>query len=152
MKPILIDTNALVVLIIGLMNPHILKTHKRTSIYEEQDLRNLLYIIQDISNLVVLPNVWTEVDNLLNSFDKQRKYTYLKTLRSAIEQTTEKYIPSVSATHNTAFIDLGITDSLLLEHAKECRLLITGDSALSDYASAYGIAVYDMVRARNERL
>lgn len=40
---ILIDTNALLVLIIGLINPRLFSNHKRTSIYEEQDFKNLLY-------------------------------------------------------------------------------------------------------------
>jgi hypothetical protein len=34
---ILIDTNALVVLLIGLIDPKLFKTHKRVSIYEEED-------------------------------------------------------------------------------------------------------------------
>lgn len=50
------------------------------------------------------------------------------------------------------FNDLGLTDSLILEYAKNCKLLITSDSQLSDYARANGIEVYDMVKSRNEKL
>jgi len=71
---ILIDANALVVLLIGIIDPRLFKTHKTTSIYEEQDYYDLLAIIGDLKNLVVLPNVWTEVDNLLNNFSGNYKY------------------------------------------------------------------------------
>jgi uncharacterized protein YaiI (UPF0178 family) len=45
-----------------------------------------------------------------------------------------------------------VTDSLLLEYSKECELLITSDSKLSDYAVASGISVFDLVKNRNERI
>jgi hypothetical protein len=47
---------------------------------------------------------------------------------------------------------MGLTDSLVLEQAKSCKLLITSDSQLSDYALAYGIKVYDLVKVKNEKL
>lgn len=45
-----------------------------------------------------------------------------------------------------------MTDSLILDEAKNCRLLITSDSILSDYAIANGIEVYDLVKVKNEKL
>ncbi len=149
---IIIDTNALVVLIIGFIDPRLFKTHKRTSIYEKQDFEELLMVIGNIENLVVLPNIWTEVDNLLNTFAGNYKYQYLEKLTQTMQLTTEKYLPSIQATRNLHFYDLGLTDSLLLDYAKECKLLITSDSNLSLYAVAYGIPVYDVVKRRNDRL
>ena len=149
---ILIDTNALVVLIIGFIDTRLFKNHKRTSIYEKQDFEELLTVIGSINNLVVLPNIWTEVDNLLNDFSGNYKYQYVEKLTETIRLTNEKFISSLMATQSHHFYDLGLTDSLVLEYAKECRLLITSDSKLSDYALAYGIPVYDIVKSRNDRL
>ncbi|MBS4029161.1 MAG: hypothetical protein KGZ58_11080, partial [Ignavibacteriales bacterium] len=70
----------------------------------------------------------------------------------AIKSSSEKYITSLTATKCDGFYELGITDSLLLEYSKECELLVTADSKLSDYANAYGVSVYDMVKSRNERM
>ena len=75
---ILIDSNALVVLLIGLMDMSLIGVHKRASIYEEQDFNDLLFVIESFDNLVVLPNVWTEVDNLLNDFAGDHKYLYIE--------------------------------------------------------------------------
>jgi len=148
----LIDTNALIILLIGVIDPKLFKTHKRTSIYEKQDFLDLISFIGDLDKLVVLPNVWTEVDNLLNSFGGNYKDKYVEKLTKIIKATTEKFIESKKATSSFAFFDLGLTDSLLLEYSSQCELLITSDSSLSDYAIARGIKVYDLVKNRNERI
>lgn len=149
---ILIDTNALIILIIGQIDSRLIDTHKRTSIYEEQDYYDLLSVIVKIENLIVLPNVWTEVDNLLNSFNGEQKHLYITKITETIKSTSEQFISSIIGVNSNSFLDLGLTDSLLLNLAKECELLITTDSSLSDYAIANGINVFDIVKNRNSRL
>ena len=150
---ILIDTNALVILLIGLINPSLIRRHRRTSIYEEQDFYDLITLIGSFDKLTTLPNIWTEVDNLLNnSFSGEQKYKYVQEITALIKASSERLVESVKATENIHFSEIGITDSLILDYAKECDILITSDSQLSDYALAYGIYVYDLVKIRNERL
>jgi hypothetical protein len=148
----LIDANALIILLLGLMDPKLITKHKRTSIYEEQDFDDLVSFIGTIESLIVLPNVWTEVDNLLNNFNRGYKEKYIEQITNTIKLTSEKYLESKIGTVSFGFLDLGLTDSLLLEYSKECELLITSDSKLSDYAIANGIIVYDIVKNRNERI
>ena len=148
----LIDANALIILLLGLIDPKLINKHKRTSIYEEQDFNDLVAFIGDIKELVVLPNVWTEVDNLLNNFSGNYKVKYIEQITETIKLTTEKFIESKTATKSVGFYDLGLTDSIMLEYSKECELLITSDSSLSDYAIANGITVFDLVKNRNERM
>lgn len=149
----IIDTNALVVFVIGLIDPKLFKTHKRTSIYDKEDFHNLVNIIGgDLTQIMILPNVWTEVDNLLNNFSGTYKYPYISTVVNLIKECTESYISSETVVENHEFYNLGLTDSLILEQAKKCQLLITSDSSLSDLAKANGIAVYDLVKAKNEKL
>jgi hypothetical protein len=148
----LIDTNSLIILLVGLIDPKLIQKHKRTSIYEEKDFIDLLSFIGKIESLVVLPNVWTEVDNLLNNFNRGHKEKYIEEITKTIKLTTEKFIETKKSTESIGFFDLGITDSLLLEYSKECELLITSDSKLSDYAVANGITVFDLVKNRNERI
>ena len=148
----LIDTNSLVILLVGLIDPKLINKHRRTSIYEEQDFIDLLEFIGDFKDLIVLPNVWTEVDNLLNNFNRDRKESYIIHITNTIKSTTEKFLESQSAVNNASFYDLGLTDSLLLEYSKVCKFLITSDSNLSDYAIANGIKVFDLVKNRNNRI
>ncbi|AZQ44185.1 PIN domain-containing protein [Nonlabens ponticola] len=149
---ILIDSNSLLVLILGLMNPALINKHSKTSIYEEEDFHNLVSAIKKIESIVVLPNIWTEVDNLLNKFTGSQKELYVKRIIETIKITSEKYLESKMVENNYSFYDLGLADTLILECAKDCEMLITSDSALSDYARALGVNVYDMKELKNERL
>ncbi len=149
---ILIDSNSLLVLILGLMNPSLINKHSKTSIYEEEDFHNLVFTIKNLESIVVLPNIWTEVDNLLNKFTGSQKELYVKRIIETIKKTSEKYLESKIIENNLSFYDLGLADTLILECARDCEMLITSDSALSDYARAYGINVYDMKELKNERL
>jgi predicted nucleic acid-binding protein len=151
----LIDTNALIVLILGLINPDIVNKHERTSIYTREDFENLLTIIENLETLVVLPNVWTELDHLihkgaLREIKGSYKENYVIGLIQLLKITSEKYIESIKIESNlSSFYDLGLTDTLLLEFAKNCEMLITADSVLSDYAKAFGIQFYDIIEVRN---
>ncbi|MEP0214037.1 MAG: hypothetical protein ABJD66_12520 [Cellulophaga sp.] len=149
---ILIDSNSLLVLILGLMDPALINTHSKTSIYEEEDFHNLISTIKNIESIVVLPNIWTEVDNLLNKFTGSQKDLYVKRIIETIKITSEEYLESKMVENNLLFYDLGLADTLILEYAKDCEMLITSDSALSDYAKAFGINVCDMKELKNERL
>ncbi len=151
---ILIDANALVLLIVGMIDENLVGKHKRTSIYSRRDYQELRLVIKDFRRLVVLPNVWTEVDNLLNRFSGNHKWSYITLIKSMLEQTTERYVASVTGGVSDYFMSDGLTDALLIELGKEEQydFLITGDSALSDIARANGIEVYDTVQRRNEDL
>jgi len=149
---IVIDTNALLLLVVGSIDKKLINSHKRTSIYNEQDYYDLLNIIGDFKNLIILPNVWTEVDNLLNNFKGERKFYYHNVITEIIKLSTEKHIYTIDAINTVPFFNLGVTDCLLLILAKQNSLLITSDSSLSDYAIANGIKVYDVVQRRNMRL
>jgi len=74
---ILIDANAFVLLIVGLVDLNLISNHKRTFIYYRKDHKNLLLVIGNYDRLVVLPNVWTEIDNLLNRFSGSYKLKYI---------------------------------------------------------------------------
>ena len=149
---IFIDTNALIVLVVGMIDKSLISSHRRTSIYEIVDFENLAYLIGDLDRIVTTPNVLTEVDNLLNNFQKGHRWTYFQVLKELISNSTEQFIQSKLCLNLDAFFELGLTDTGVLEICKNCDFLITGDSRLSDYASAYGIKVVDLVKIRNQRI
>jgi rRNA-processing protein FCF1 len=149
---IFVDANALILLIVGLMDKSLISTHKRTSIYASIDFENLVFLIGDLEKVVTTPNVLTEVDNLLNNFQKGHRWAYYQVLRELISKSTEKFLESKKIIEVNPFFELGLTDTGILEISKNCDFLITGDSKLADYANALGIKVVDLVKIRNERL
>ena len=146
---ILIDSNALLVLIIGLIDEDLVSKHKRTSIYTKKDFHDLVQVIGSHEKLLVLPNIWTEVDNLLNNFTGNHKWQYYNHFKNIVEKSSEKYLQTEQGAKSHSFIELGLTDSLILDIGTECDFIITSDSLLSDHAKALGIKVYDMVENRN---
>ncbi len=87
---IFVDTNALILMLVGLMDMSLVSTHKRTSIYESIDFENLVFLIRDFEKIVTTPNVLSEVDNLLNNFQKGHRWAYYQVLRELISKSTEK--------------------------------------------------------------
>lgn len=149
---IVIDTNSLIILILGLIDPNLIDSHKRTSIYERSDYEALLTVIKDFKNIKLIPNVLTEADNLLNDLPGNLKEQYLTKIAKLMSVVKEEYIQSLEAPKDYAFRDLGLTDTLALKLAESCELLITSDSMLSDYAKSRNINVFDLVQYKNEKL
>ncbi len=149
---VVIDSNALVVYILGLINPSLIETHEKTSIYDKDDfiyLQSLLYN----KETVTLPNILTEVDNLLNRFKGEYRRAYALTFLEFIQKSSEKYLESSIIENDfEMFQYIGLTDLMIFELSKQSDFLITTDSKLSDYATCYGIKVIDLVKYRNDRL
>lgn len=150
---IIIDANSLLVLVLGLMNPNLINSHRRASIYDIDDFDFLLNSIGDLGNLVIFPNVWTELDNLLNDFHGNMKEQYVNILKIVSQNSTEKYISTNIGVDFYAFYDLGLTDSIILYFATTypCDYVITSDSKLSDYLIANQVRVVDLVKYKNKK-
>ncbi|GAA0878418.1 hypothetical protein GCM10009119_13860 [Algoriphagus jejuensis] len=149
---IFLDTNALVLLIVGLIDKSLISSHKRISIYEVLDFENLAVLVGALEKIVCTPNVLTEVDNLLNNFQKGHRRQYYDVIRELISRSSERFIESKRVIELSPFFELGLADTGVFEICKKCDFLVTGDSKLADYALAFGIKVVDLVKIRNERL
>ncbi len=146
-----IDTNALVLLIVGLMDKNLIQRHKRTSSYTKEDFNELSFLIKNPSLLIAPTNVWTEVDNLLNDFRGIHKSEYYLLLRNLIIKTTEEYLASQDIIENKSFQTIGVTDSILLDLSIKSGHLITSDYVLTNIARAKGIKVYNLQEQKMAR-
>lgn len=72
-------------------------------------------MIGDLDKIVTTPNVLTEVDNLLNNFQKGHRWAYFQVIKELISISTEQFIESKLCLDSTAFFDLGLTDTGILE-------------------------------------
>lgn len=151
---IIIDTNSLIILVLGLIDPNQKNSHRRTSIYDKKDFYFLIEKIQDLKNLIIFPNVWTELDNLLNGFSGKLKNDYINQLRFLSKTSTESFMSSNKAFELHSIYDLGLTDSIILKYAStsKCDFVITSDSTLSDHLIANGVLVIDLVKIKNNKI
>ncbi|MEZ4723764.1 MAG: hypothetical protein R2863_03810 [Candidatus Kapaibacterium sp.] len=141
---IVIDTNSLIVFIIGIINNAKHLNHPRTSDFDIVDFKMLLNKIGNPKNLIVISNVWTEVDNLLNESFQKNDLRYYKTLKYLINLSTEPYIKIADIIQERTFEKIGVTDSLLLNAAIKAKVLVTFDDDLERIANHLGIEVYNL--------
>lgn len=156
---IILDTNVLVLWLVGLIDPSKISKIKRSSMFDAQDHKNLSIFIakktnNEVTKIITLPNIWTEVDHLLNnSFSKNEKWEYIRLLKNTIQQTTEKFFSTYGIIEHPTFFVLGITDTVLLACAKAERCaIISMDDELINYAKAYNLEVYNLIALKNEQL
>ena len=130
-----IDTNLLVLLVVGSVDRELVDTHPRTQRFTPEDYDRLARIIDALKRVFVTPNTLTETSNLLK---QPRDKRAIDRLRSLIEVSEEIVIASATVARNSAFTWLGLADTALLEVISAKRPLITVDLALFRAAFAKG--------------
>jgi len=144
MKTLVLDTNIFILFIIGTISPDKINSDRRTSIYKKEHYDYLLNIMKQYKNIITCPNIFTEVDNLLNQhFWGEKKLVYLKLLKEILDKSIEKYYASKDTVQDWIFEEVGLTDSVIIKMALESDLLISGDSALCEIAKSFGVQVFD---------
>ena len=152
MHDVIIDTNIFILFLVGQINENKIENYTRNSIYSKEDYYFLLDILSKYDRIITSPNILTEVDNILNRINGEDKYRYLALVKNIYKQTIEKYLETERVSQNWFFDILGITDSAIIIMAKECDLLISGDSTLCDYAKSLDIKTFDFKEYMNGKL
>jgi len=151
MRDVIIDSNIFILFLAGQINENKIKNYTRNSFYTKEDYYFLLTILSHYDRIITSPNIFTEVDNILNRITGEDKYKYLVLIKTIYKDTIEKYIKTETVSQNWFFDFLGVTDSSVLMMAKECELLISGDSSLCDYAKSMNIKTFDFKEYINNR-
>ena len=133
-----IDTNLLVLLVVGSVGRDLISKHSRLQSFEVDDYDRLLRLIRNFKRVFVTPNTLTETSNLLAQHrDPERSY-FFRRFRRIIESSKEVVVASDIAAANKKFTELGLSDAVLLEAVTEERPLITVDSDLHRAALSKG--------------
>lgn len=134
----LVDTNLLVLLVVGNVNPDLIAKHRRLYGYAVADYEALQDLVNLADRVLVTPNTLTEASNLLGQHGEPERSLLMEGLRALIDASEEIVISSTQASANSAFPSLGLTDAVLLEAVSEERPLVTVDALLYSLASAKG--------------
>jgi hypothetical protein len=126
---IAIDSNLLLLLIVGIADPIYIARHKRLSSFSLVDFEFLDEIMLSVSEIVVTPNTLTETSNLAGYIAEPARSHIFATLRAAIlaPRMRERFIESRVAASQSEFLRLGLTDAALLQAADEPATLLTAD-------------------------
>ncbi len=130
-----IDTNLLILLLVGSVERTLVEKHKRTRNFLLEDYDRLLMLVVSLDRVLVTPNTLTETSNLLN---RSQDIRLMKQLKLLIHGSKEVYVASQAAVTNRYFNQLGLTDAALLEAISEEQPLITVDFDLYGAALSRG--------------
>lgn len=135
---VVLDSNLLLLLVVGLAGEQYIPKHKRLAAYSVEDYRLLVQSISNVERVIVTPNTLTETSNLLGYIAEPDRSHLFCTFRELIGFAKEKYYESNQSSRRPEFPRLGLTDSALLEAVSDANPLLTVDLDLYLAALANG--------------
>jgi hypothetical protein len=128
-KSLLIDSNLLILYIVGRIDPSLVGS-KPTGSYEKEDFDLLSRFVGKFAKLVTTPNVLTEVSNLGGKLPEGNHGRFRSLLAREIEVMDETYCESAKAGKDPHFQVLGLTDSAIATAMAGRCLVLTDDLPL----------------------
>ena len=153
-KGVVVDTNLLLVFLIGAYDTAYLEHFKKTSSYTAEDYELLRRIVKNFPNVVVTPNILTEVSNLTLDYMTEGHHSkYFPHLISYINGAAEQHTKMEVLIKNGMLIKFGFTDTSILETAQaNDYLVITDDLKLYAMLQRYGVGSININHLRTSRL
>ena len=139
-KGLLVDTNLLVVLVIGALNPDQISRHKRTSKYSASDYWLLQSFVDRFKVVVTTPNILTEASNLLEGYTYQGQQA-LTILERIAQFTHEVFYDSspIMSTHPKSYLKFGLSDAVIHRIAEDNYAVLTDDLKFCTYLQGLGL-------------
>ena len=138
---LLIDTNLLVLFVVGAVNPARIELFKRTREYNKADFQLLLRVMERIKPWYTLAHVMAEVSNLTDLTGRELTQSR-QVLKETLAVLREPAIASVHAVEKAPYERLGLVDAAIATLARENRCaVLTDDFDLYVALSREGIVV-----------
>lgn len=138
-KGIIIDSNLLLLFIVGTKDPDRITAFKRTKQFVIEDFMLVKRFIDLFKAVRTTPSILTEVSNFLNQLPEELKADFYTTFSDCIKNYIEVYEPCSSLSKNKYFIKYGLTDASIVAESKNDYLVLTDDFRLSGYLISQGI-------------
>ena len=133
-KGIFVDSELLILYIVGSTNHRLLGNTKITSNFDENDFILVTEVLDAFKHRITSPHILTEVSDLLGETNE-----FHHTLQKFIEFADEKNLPSIEIAKGDSFLKLGLADSAIIEISKDSYLVFTDDQDLYGYLANIGI-------------
>ena len=132
-KPILIDTNLLLLYLVGIVSEDAISKSQRLKSYNTEQFLLLKNFIEKAPKILTTPNISTEISNLIDLHGEtlKRFYTVFNTFLQ-LPQVEEIHLESKLISSRVDFSIYGLTDAGINSLAKK-YLILTDDSRLYAY-------------------
>lgn len=149
-----VDSNLMLLLVVGLASRDFIAKHKRLQAFTADDFDLLLSELAVASEVLVTPNVLTETSNLIDHIADPARTQVYERFRDLLSTATaiETHVPSLDAVHRSELPRLGLSDCALLELAARGIPLVTVDLHLYLAAAAKGYKALNFNHMRDASL
>lgn len=137
-RGVLIDTNLLLLFVVGSVNSELIPKLSRTSNYSPQDFQIIEKAIDFFDKKITTPHVLTEVSNLV---DRTELQTGLSTY---VANAVENFVESNQIMANSAFSAFGLADTAILDLSANEYLVLTDDGPLFGLLTNRGVDVVSL--------
>ena len=139
---LIIDTNLLLLYLIGSFDLSLVEKTPRLNKYSDTDVGKIIALVQHFNNkILVTPNILTEITNLSGKlYLVSNGVLFFDYLIHVIKKFDEeiKYSRDIIDKNPKAFIKLGLTDASVIDAANKKALVLTDDFALFNTLLNYG--------------
>jgi hypothetical protein len=144
----IIDTNLLVLVVVGNYRPDRIGSHRRTATYTTEDFALMMRLIARFERVYATPNIFTEVDNLSRALPRQEYVGIAGSMRSVMGGIAEIYFESRAVGGSRQFPAIGLADAATMLLASRDLLVITDDLPLAHRLQGEGRDVININHIR----
>lgn len=146
---VLLDTNLLLLYVVGAHDRDLIARFKRTAAFTSEDFQILTDTLDSFAHILTTPHILTEVSNLTGQFAEPLKQAVFRTFAAAIGMLTEFQTPARQISAHPAFPRFGVTDIAILHSSRGECLVLTDDFRLSQYLAHERIDVLNFNHLRS---
>jgi hypothetical protein len=133
----LLDTNVLLLWLVGLTDPDLFLTFKRVNTFNNDDFVLLARFLESFEALITTPHVLAEVSNFVDQAPPYRRKELIASLQFFAQQHAEHYETAKTLSQREEFPALALTDTGLAAMSSEA-IVVTTDFHLWGRIQALG--------------
>lgn len=141
-KGLVVDSELLLVYLIGVYDQSYLLAYKRTRAYSKTDFIILNGFFENFASIITTPHILTEISHLSDAIQKSRLKEFIKVFIDRINNLQEVFIGKHRIVKHEDFERLGVADTGIMITCDEKKyLMLTKDRLLTDLARKNGVDV-----------
>ena len=138
-KCVIIDTNLLLLYVVGSHDLERICSFKRTKKFGKDDFFLVKRFIKCFKTIRTTPSILTEVSNYLNQLPEDMQPEYYSALSYCINSLLEIYETSAILSKRDYLNKYGLTDTSIISDARKKFVVLTDDFPLSGYLNSAGV-------------
>ena len=150
-RGVVVDTNLMVLLFVGLADERLVVRHRRTQAYSVNDFRVLVEFIRRFRQMIVTPQLLAEVTNLCETGFEPRARRVLGAMCGQLSRCQEHHTPMQLMLQSELLPKIGFADASMVFAARGQYLVLTDNVRDTRHLQDAECDVLNFTRLRSMR-